>query len=94
MLISFRNRNVGPMTDGELTFARRMAVVSPICEAAGLLREELQLFLSTHSPFVMAALKDEFASSDPESNKWFDFGMNMSIRQVDIVLKGNNFLEE
>ena len=56
-----------------------------VCEAAGLLKEELQLFLSSHSPLVMAALEDEFASSAPESNKWFDFDMNMSMRMVDIV---------
>lgn len=73
------------MADGESTFARRVASVSPICEAAGLLREDLQLFLSAHSPLVMAALEDEFASSDPESNKWFDFYMNMSTRKVDVA---------
>ena len=85
MLNSFQNRNVGPMADGELTFARRVNV---------FFKEYPHQFLSTHSPLVMAALEDELASSAAESNKWFDFDMNMSTRQVDIVLKGNNFLEE
>lgn len=54
-----------------------------VCETASLLKEELRLFLSSHSPFVTTALEDEFASSDPENNKWFDFDMNMSTGKVD-----------
>ena len=55
-----------------------------VCEASGLRKEELQLFLSTHSPLVMASLEDEFASADAKNDKWFDFDMNMSTHKVDI----------
>ena len=56
-----------------------------VCEAIGFLKEGLHLFLITHSPLMMVALEDEFATSDPESNKWFDFDTNMPIRKEDIA---------
>lgn len=46
-----------------------------LCEAAGLPQAKMQVFLSTHSPLVMSALEDEFASSPDGENKWFDFDM-------------------
>ena len=56
-----------------------------VCEAAGLLKDELQLFLSAHSPLVMSTPEDEFESSAAEHNRWLDFYMYMSTRKVDIA---------
>lgn len=107
MLISFKNRKVGPMADAaqshprwHRSIVRSLHAVFPlVCEADGNSKEELQLFLSMHSPLVMSALEDEFASSDAEHDKWFDFDTNMSTRKVDIaeccliVNAGLNFVD-
>ena len=100
MLISFKNRNVWPMMDvarhhphWQRSIVRSLHAVFPlVCEAAGLRKEELQLFLSTHSPLSMSVSDDGFVSVDAKIDKWFNFDMNMSTRQVDILLMGNCFL--
>ena len=59
-----------------------------LCDLAGLVKNELQMFVSTHSPLVMSALEDEFYCEDGQScgqrNKWFDFDLNGETRQVEI----------
>ena len=55
-----------------------------LCEAAGLPQAKLQVFLSTHSPLVMSALEDEFATSSEVENKWFDFDMDRDTGQVNV----------
>ncbi len=100
MLISFKNRNVWPMADvarhhphWQRSIVRSLHAVFPlVCEAVGLRKEELQLFLSTHPPLVMSAQEDEFASADTENDKWFNFDRNKSTRKADILLMGNCFL--
>lgn len=59
-----------------------------LCGLPELPKVELQMFVSTHSPLVMAALEDEFYCKDGQScdrrNKWFDFDLNGETRQVEI----------